>query len=189
MRRELSHPPGSLQQAPSQRLEADIRGSDDLAARHDAALRRWPRLWGEDRDLGRPGELSRALSRRELAHLHGLGGDTQAPTRRPRAGTLEAAVAGGRPFLAVGLEAGGRRVVVVAALRPDSADALAADEALIEPALHDATGRLGRALARASEVVLLVIEVPSGRHRVTRRLGGDLLERLRTRRASGSPDR
>ncbi|MDX6556457.1 MAG: hypothetical protein QOD86_2652 [Miltoncostaeaceae bacterium] len=151
---------------------------DDRAARHRAALDRWPRLWGEDRDHGEPGEPSRPLSRRELAHHHGIEPAAGRRRRRP-ADTLEAAVAEGRPFLAVRLEEGGRRAVVLAALPPPSAEALAADEGLIVPALRGRGDRVPPALARAEEAVLVVVEVPGGRHRLTRRLTPATLARLR----------
>jgi hypothetical protein len=154
------------------------RASDpDRADRHRAALERWPRLWGEDRDHGEPGELSRPLSRRELAHHHGIGADA-ARTRRGPATTLEAAVAEGRPFLAVRLEDGGRRALVLAALPPASAEALEADEGLIVPALRGRGDRVVPALARAEEATLVVLEVPGGRHRVTRPLARATLQRL-----------
>jgi len=116
-----------------------------------------------------------------MAHLHGFGG-----LRRRSSGTLEAAIAGGRPFLAVGLQDGGVRAVLVAGLRTPDADALAADEALIVPALRAESVRLAGALARVAEIVLVVVEVPGGRHRGTRTLGGDVLERLRTPPRSGT---
>lgn len=154
--------------------------SDDRAARHRAALGRWPRLWGEDRDHGDPGELSRPLSRHALAHHHGVQPGAGRRPRR-RADTLEAAVAEGRPFLAVRLEDDGRRAVVLAALPGASAAALAADEGLIVPALRGRSDRGVPALARAEEAVLVVVEVPGGRHRLTRPLGPATLERLRAR--------
>ena len=149
---------------------------DDRAARHRAALERWPRLWGEDRHHGEPGELSRPLSRRELAHHHGIDANAE---RRRRADTLEAAVAEGRPFLAVRLEREGRRAVVLAALPPASAEALAADEGLIVPALRGRGDRAPAVLARAEEALLVVVEVPGGTHRLTRPLAPSTLARLR----------
>jgi hypothetical protein len=151
---------------------------DDRAVRHRAAMDRWPRLWGEDRDHGAPGELSRPLSRPELAHLHGFGA-AGGRRRRRRADSLETAVAEGRPFLAVRLEQEGRRAVVLAALPPASAEALAADEGLIVPALRGRDDRVVPALARAEEALLVVVEVPGGRHHLTRPLAPDTLARLR----------
>ena len=151
---------------------------DDRASRHRAALGRWPRLWGEDRDHGEPGELSRPLSRQELAHLHGVEANAGGRRRR-RATTLEAAVAEGRPFLAVRLEDGGRRAVVLAALPRPSAEALETDEGLIVAALRGREDRAVPALARAEAAVLVVVEVPGGRHRLTRPLAQATLARLR----------
>jgi hypothetical protein len=151
---------------------------DDRIARHRAALGRWPRLWGEDRDHGEPGELSRPLSRRALAHHHGVGASAGRRPRR-RADTLDAAVAEGRPFLAVRLEEGGRRAMVLAALPSASAAALAADEGLIVPALRGRSDRGVPALSRAEEAVLVVVEVPGGRHLLTRPLAPPTLARLR----------
>ncbi|HWH15063.1 MAG TPA: hypothetical protein VNT51_09980, partial [Miltoncostaeaceae bacterium] len=160
----------------------DARGRSDgdgWPARHAATLRRWPRLWGADRALGGPGELSRPLSPDEMAHLHGLGASAapaRARRRRVRR-TVGEAVAGDRPFLAVGRDAAGR-AVVTAGLAAAAADALLADPTLLAPALARAGPAVRQALADAPEVLLVVLRVPGGRHHATRVLPPAMVTRL-----------
>jgi len=149
----------------------------ERAGRHAAVLRRWPRLWGSDRPLGVPGELSRPLSRDEMAHLHGLGASAAAPRRQRRRDLRRPPVSGTRPFLAIGRDPSGR-AVVTAGLGREAADALLADETLLAPALARAGPAVLRALDEAPEVLLVVLEVPGARHRVTRPLDPEVLRRL-----------
>lgn len=163
-----------------------VDDADGRAGRHAQVLRRWPRLWGADRALGAPGELSRPLSREELAHLHGLGASAAAPAprRRGRARPPDAT----RPFLAVGRDRGGRMVVTVA-LASESAGALVADRSLLLAALARTGGEVLRALAEAPQVVVLVLEIPTGRRRATLRLEPEVLGRIADAAGGGEPPR